>query len=116
MIHLLVDQNLNAHIQNGLLQMVPAADVVHVRDVGLETASDPEILAWAAAEGRVVLTHDRQTLPGFAYDRVAAGKPMPGVFVVSLTLPTGAAIDEIALAICCLTEGKCCNLVRFIPM
>ena len=41
---------------------------------------DPDILARAAAEGRIVLTHDRNTMTGFAATRVNAGQPMPGLF------------------------------------
>ena len=36
-------------------------DVVRVQDVGLIGADDPSILEWAAANRRVVLTHDRRT-------------------------------------------------------
>ncbi len=28
---------------------------------------------------RILLTHDRESVPGFAYDRVNAGEAMPGV-------------------------------------
>ena len=44
-------------------------DIVRVQDVGLAGSPDPAILAWAASEGRVLLTHDRETVPGFAYDQ-----------------------------------------------
>ena len=59
--------------------------------IGLSAAADPAILERAAFEGRVLLTHDRQTIPGFAYARVDAGEPMPGVFLVSKKLPIGQA-------------------------
>ena len=55
---------------------------------------DPMVLEWAAARGLVLLTHDRKTIPPFAYARVAAGLPMPGVFLVSDDMPIGQAIDE----------------------
>ena len=45
-------------------------------------------------EGRIVLTHDWATMPAFAYQRILAGLPMPGLFVVSDLMPTGQAIDE----------------------
>jgi hypothetical protein len=49
-----------------------------------------------------LLTHDRDTLPGFAYDRVRAGQSMPGVFAVSDLMPVGQAVEEILLAVECL--------------
>jgi predicted nuclease of predicted toxin-antitoxin system len=110
------DENFDADILRGLYRRSPDLDVVRVQDVGLSATPDPDVLAWAAAEGRVLLTHDRDTLPSFAYDRVRAGQPMPGVFLVSDLMPVGQAIDEILLAVECLTPEECKDLVRFFPL
>jgi hypothetical protein len=67
-------------------------------------------------DDRILITHDRNTLPNFAYERVRAGEPMPGVFVVSDLMPVGQAIDEILLAVECMTPDECKNLVRFFPL
>jgi len=72
-IRFLVDQNFNRRILKGLVQREPTIDLVHVGDIGLSAAADPVILERAASDGLVLLTHDRQTIPGFAYARVAAG-------------------------------------------
>ena len=64
----------------------------------------------------VLLTHDRKTIPSFAYARVAAGLPMPGVFLVSNDMPIGQAIDELLIAVHCLSADECKNLVRYFPM
>ncbi|HEX3999633.1 MAG TPA: hypothetical protein VHX65_13860 [Pirellulales bacterium] len=50
-----------------------------------------------------MLTHDRNTVVRFAYNRVAAGMPMPGVFLVADDMPAGRAIDEILIAANCLS-------------
>jgi predicted nuclease of predicted toxin-antitoxin system len=73
MLRLLADQNFNEDIISGLLDRRPDLDVIHARDVGLQTAKDPGLLAWAAQEDRILLTHDHKTVPDFAYDRVRAG-------------------------------------------
>ena len=116
MIRLLADQNFNERIVRGLVRLQPALDVLHVRDIGLSAAADPVILERAAADGRVLLTHDRQTVPAFAYGRVSAGEPMPGVFLVSKMLPIGQAIEEILLAIQCMSPEECKDLVKYFPM
>ena len=74
MIRLLVDQDLNGHILDGLRRRDPTLKLVHARDVDLSEAHDPDFLEWAAAQNLVLLTDDRQTIPGFAYapDRPAA--------------------------------------------
>jgi hypothetical protein len=113
---LLSDENFNGDILRGLFRQRPDLDVVRVQDVGLLASSDHDILAWAANEDRIVLTHDRETLPKESYDRVKAGLRMPGVFLVSDTMPHGQAIDEILLAVDCLTNDECRNFVRFFPL
>jgi hypothetical protein len=115
-IRLLADQNFNARILKGLVRREAAIDVLHVRDIGLSAGTDPVILERAALEGRVLLTHDGQTIPGFAYARVAAGEPMPGVFFVSKKLPIGQAIDEILLAVHCLDPDECKDIVKYFPL
>jgi hypothetical protein len=38
------------------------------------------------------------------------------VFLVSDLMPTGQAIDEILLAVDCLTPEECRDFVRFFPL
>jgi hypothetical protein len=55
-------------------------------------------------------------VPGFAHDRVVAGQPMPGVFLVSSLMSKGQAVAEILLAIDCLAPEECKDVVRFFPL
>jgi predicted nuclease of predicted toxin-antitoxin system len=96
-IKLLTDENFDGDILRGLLRRMPILDVVRVQDIGLIAAHDPEILAWAAAEERVLLTHDRDTMPHFAYDRIRIGEAMAGVFLVGDQMPKGQAIEQLIL-------------------
>src|SRR3954469_11427889 len=102
MLPLLIDNDFNDRILDGLLRVEPTLDVVHVRDVGLRTAQDPEILAFAATAGRVTISHDVQTMIGHAYARIRAGAPMPGLIVVPQTVPIGKAIAELRMYCVCL--------------
>lgn len=70
MLRLLSDENFRGEILRGLRRRLPDVDVVRVQDVGLAGADDPAILAWAASEGRILVTHDRNTIPEFAYERM----------------------------------------------
>ena len=116
MLKLVSDENFNSDILRGLYRQRPDLDVVRVQDVGLDATFDPDILEWAAGEGRILLTHDRDTMPNFAYDRVRTGKLMPGVFLVSDLMPLGQAIDELVLAVECLSLEDCKDAVRFFPL
>lgn len=82
MIRLAADENFKAQIIRGLIRRHQQIDIVRIQDVGLQGAADPEVLEWAANQGRILLSHDVVTLPDAAYSRVARGMLMPGVFLV----------------------------------
>lgn len=106
MLRLLSDENFNGEILRGLVRAQPDLDLVRVQDVGVRGADDPRILAWSAENNRLLVTHDRATLPAFAYDRVRGGEPMPGVFVVDDRAAVGPTIDDILLFILCSEERE----------
>lgn len=68
-----------------------------VQEDGLRQAEDPAVLEWAAQEGRIVVTHDVSTMLDFAYERVAAGLPTPGVFEIPDQTPRSVIIEELLL-------------------
>jgi hypothetical protein len=68
----LAGQDFNEHIIRGVLRREPAIDFVRLRDVGLESRSDAEILAYAAAENRIIVSHDVNTMSAAAHDCLAA--------------------------------------------
>jgi predicted nuclease of predicted toxin-antitoxin system len=76
---LLSDEDFNGRIVRGLLRRFPTLDLVRVQDVGLTESHDTQVLAWAAQENRLVLTHDFATMVDFAYGRVADGLEMPAL-------------------------------------
>ncbi|MEO0373140.1 MAG: DUF5615 family PIN-like protein [Cyanobacteria bacterium P01_A01_bin.17] len=86
--NLLSDENFNGDIVRGLRLRQPDLDLLRVQDVGLREVDDPAILDWAAAHGRILLTHDRATMPDFAYERLVREDPMPGMFVVKDRMAT----------------------------
>ncbi len=106
MIRLAADENFNNDIVRSILRRDPTIDIVRVQDAGLTTADDPTVLEWAAQTGRVLLTHDVATITRYAYERVRAGQPMPGIFEVSRAIPLAQAIDDIILIAECSLEGE----------
>jgi hypothetical protein len=79
-------------------------------------ASDPELLAWLADEGRILLTHDVQTIPAFAYERVASQQPMLGVVIVRERVVISQIVDELAIMIEAGNPDDFENIVRFVPL
>jgi hypothetical protein len=74
------------------------------------------VLEWAAKERRVLLTHDVSTVTRYAYERVRAGQPMPGVFEVSRAVPISQAIEDILLLAECSLDDEWEGQVRYLPL
>jgi hypothetical protein len=116
MLRLAADENFNQDIVRGLLRREPDLDLVGVQDVGLSGAADPNVLAWAAAEGRLLLTHDVSTVTRYAYERVEASLRMPGVIEVSRTVPLGQAIEDILLLAELSLPDEWADQILYLPL
>lgn len=116
MLRFAADENFNNAILRGLLRRDSDLDIVRVHDVGLSGADDPTVLEWSAQEERILLTHDVTTITRYAYERVRAGKPMPGVFEVGRDVSIGIAIEDIFLIAECSVEGEWEGQVRYLPL
>lgn len=79
-------------------------------------ADDPDVLEWAAQEGRILLTHDVKTITKFAYARIEQGLPMPGVVEVNSYLDIGQVIEDLVLFIECSLENEWEGQVIFLPL
>lgn len=54
-------------------------DIVHVAEAGLSEADDPDILAWATREERIVVTRNYRDFAPLAEAYGKQGLPFPGV-------------------------------------
>jgi len=93
MLRRLADENLNANIIRGLRRRVERLDLLSVQGLGLTGSDDPTVLAVAAEQNRVLVTQDAQTVTCFAFERVDAGLPMPGVIEVVPGASLGVVIE-----------------------
>jgi len=116
MLRLLADENFNEDIVRGLLLRQPDTDIVSVHDVDLAGAEDPDVLAWAAENNRIVLTYDRATMADFAYERVAREEAMTGVFILNDRFPVGQAIEELLLIDGCSDQAEWHGRAVYVPL
>lgn len=116
MLSLLADENFKAQIQTGLRRRIPAIDLVSVQELGIRRTDDPHLLERAASENRVFLTHDVNTVPRFAFERLEAGAPMPGVVVVPDQMAIGQAIEELVVLLELGTERDVDLQVLHLPL
>jgi hypothetical protein len=112
----LADENFNNDILRALRRRNRNIDIVRAQDVGLTGVDDQAILAWAAGQERILLTHDVSTITAHAYRRVVKGERMPGVFEVSRAVPIRTAIEDIVLITECSVPGECEGQVRYLPL
>ena len=111
-----LDEDVRGAILRGLRRIQPPLDLVSVRETPLCGKADDEVLDWAAVEGRILFTHDARTMTAAAYGRIEGGLPMPGLFVVHQSLPTGIAIEQIALILETSQPGEWEVHVRYLPI
>jgi hypothetical protein len=116
MLHLLIDENFDRRILRGLRLRLPSLDYVVAQETEVKGLGDQLLLEWAARSRRVVVTHDVNTVPGYAYQRVQAGQSMPGVIVVPEDLSIGLAIEEVITLIECSREDELQDQVKYVPI
>ncbi|PSQ95703.1 MAG: hypothetical protein BRD55_08680 [Bacteroidetes bacterium SW_9_63_38] len=115
MIPLLTDENVRASIIRALLQERPELDLVRVGEVGLRATEDPLILDWAAEHGCVLLTHDRQTMTDYAYQRMRNQQETPGVIVLDDQASPGDLVPDLLHAVEESSPEHLRNRVLFLP-
>ena len=116
MLRLLADENFDNDIVRGVLRRNAQIDLVRVQDVGLAGVEDAEVLAWAAQENRVLLSHDVATITKYAYQRVENGLPMPGVFEASQSVPVGVVIEDVVLLAEASLAGEWEGQLLYLPL
>ena len=116
MIRFAVDEDFNNDVVRALGRNLPDLDIVGVREAGHGGWADPDVLTWAAEEGRVLLTHDVTTMTGHALERVARGEAMPGVIAVHQRLPIGSVVDDLLLVATCSLPTDWLDQVHFLPL
>ena len=112
----LADENINAAIISGLLLRLPQLDITTVQAEGLAGAGDPEILAWAAQHDRLLLTHDKKTIPPFVYERLARGEPVAGVIEIADRASLNQVIEDILLIAQCSVPGEHRSMIVRVPL
>ncbi len=112
----LADENFDNRILNGLRRLIPDFDVLRVQDTEIYQAADTTVLEWAANRSYIILSHDVQTMIRYAYDRITADLPMPGLIEVRKDCPIGQAIDELSLIIGAGTPADFDKQVKYVPI
>jgi predicted nuclease of predicted toxin-antitoxin system len=79
----LADHDLNDAVVDGVLRRGPAIEFIRARDVGIADRPESAVLAFAADNGWLIVSHDVNTMPNHGYARLAAGQPLRGLLMSS---------------------------------
>jgi hypothetical protein len=100
----------------GCVRREPAIDFISARAAKLDGLTDPDVLAMAAAQGRILVTHDFRTMPRHFADFLATGATSPGVFLVKQHTPLASVIEDLVLIWTASTAEDWINRIVAIPL
>src|SRR5215475_935822 len=88
------DADFSYTIIKALRRRQPAIDFQSADDAKLRGLPDLDVLALAAKEGRVLVSHDCNTMPEHFADFVMS-QHGPGVFILAQDIPISLAVEEL---------------------
>src|SRR5258708_26635115 len=110
----LADENLKRPIVLAVKQQEPALDIISVQEAGLKKRPDREILAFAAEEGRILLSHDYRTMPEH-FRHFSAEHSSAGVFLIPQKLPVAHAAEILILIWAASEAEEWANRLTYLP-
>lgn len=108
------DADLKQAIVSGTLRRQPNLDFRSANEASLEGLKDPEVLAMAARDCRVLVTHDRKTMPT-EFGQFIITQNSAGVLIVSQSFSISEAIDTLILVWEASTAEEWVNKIMSIP-
>jgi hypothetical protein len=115
MVRFLADASLRYAIVSGCLRRESTIDFLSADGANLEGVPDLEVLALAAAEGRILVTSDWRTMPGHFGEFLAAGGSSAGVFLVKQHTPVAEVIEALLLVWAASDADEWRNRILEIP-
>jgi len=109
------DADLNQIIVSAVLRRVPAIDFRTATTAGLAGLRDQDVVALAARDGRILVTHDQSTMPRHFVEFVRSQRS-PGLIVVPQDLPIGAVIDDLILMWTATEADEWTDRIAFLPI
>jgi hypothetical protein len=99
----------------GLLRREPSVDFLTARAADIVGLSDQEVLAAAARERRLLISHDRETMPAH-FSRFIPETISAGLLIVSQSMAMREALDEILLVWAASEADEWRNRIGFLPI
>ena len=109
------DADLNQIIVSAVVRRVPAIDFKTATAAALAGVDDPDVIARAARDDRVLVTHDQTTMPRH-FGEFALKRRSPGLIVVPQYLSVSEAAEDLILIWTATAPEEWTNRIVFLPI
>ena len=109
------DADLNQIILRAILRREPTIDFQTAQAAKLSGLGDEDVLALAAKAGRLLVTHDRKTIPHHFAEFITF-QTSPGVLIVPQKLRVATAVEDLILIWEESEAGEWINRIRSLPL
>lgn len=109
------DADLNQMIVFALRRHEPLIDFRTATNAGLTGIPDPDVLAVTAEADRVLVTHDKRTMPDH-FAEFIQNIESPGVIVVPQSMPIRLVVDELLLIWGASEPNDWRNRILYLPL
>ncbi|MEM7065511.1 MAG: DUF5615 family PIN-like protein [Cyanobacteria bacterium P01_B01_bin.77] len=109
------DADLNQAIVTGVIRRQPNINFKTATEADLEGLKDAEVLALSARQQRILVTHDRRTMPTEFADFLV-GNQSSGVLIVSRKTAVETVIEELILIWSVSAAKEWINRIAKIPL
>jgi hypothetical protein len=109
------DADFNYKIVRALLRREPTIDFLNAHQGGVIGVSDYEVLRIGADSGRLVVSHDRRTMPAHLA-RFVRTRSSPGLIIVQHDLDIGAAVEDLLLIWALTDAAEWHHQIGYVPI
>jgi hypothetical protein len=109
------DADLNQNILLATVRQQPGIDFQSATKAGLIGLNDQEVLALAAREGRVLVSHDLRTMPAH-FGWFVESNRSPGVILMPQHLPIGLCSEQLVLIWSATEAEEWVNRICYLPL
>jgi len=115
-IRYLADEDLRNQIVQAVRRLEPAIEINTVQELGMSGSSDADLLEYANLNQMIIVSHDVNTLKGFAELRVQDGRGISGVFLVQQRTPTRQVADSLMLIWSASSVEEWRDQIQYVPI
>jgi hypothetical protein len=114
-IRFLADADLDNGIVQGVRRREPSIEFKSANDAGLAGLPEDKVLAIAAGEGRVLISHDKRTMPVHFAARIRLGLWSPGVLLAVPRATVGDVVESLLIIWSASSESDWADQIHYLP-